>query len=51
MFLQEVIGVKVAISDHRSSNLTKEEMIKLASEARIAGLLSKKPGVFICTPA
>lgn len=34
MFLQEVIGVKVAISDHRSSNLTKEEMIKLASEAR-----------------
>ncbi len=45
MFLQEVIGVKVAISDHRSSNLTKEEMIKLASEARIAGLLSKKPGV------
>lgn len=45
MFLQEVIGVKVAISDHRSSNLTKEEMIKLASEARIAGLLSHKPGV------
>lgn len=45
MFLQEVIGVKVAISDHRSSHLTKEEMIKLASEARIAGLLSKKPGV------
>lgn len=45
LFLQEVIGVKVAISDHRSSNLTKEEMIKLASEARIAGLLSKKPGV------
>ena len=46
-FLQkhDVIGVKVAISDHRSSNLTKEEMIKLASEARIAGLLSKKPGV------
>lgn len=35
----------MAISDHRSSNLTKEEMIKLASEARIAGLLSKKPGV------
>ena len=45
MFLQEVIGVKVAISDHRSSNLTKEEMVKLASEARIAGLLSKKPGI------
>lgn len=45
MFLQEVIGVKVAISDHRSSNMSKETMIALASEARIAGLLSKKPGV------
>jgi len=45
MFLQEVIGVKVAISDHRSSNMSREDMVALASEARIAGLLSKKPGV------
>ena len=45
MFLQEVIGVKVAISDHRGSNMSREDMIALASEARIAGLLSKKPGV------
>ena len=45
MFLQEVIGVKVAISDHRSSNMSREDMIALASEARISGLLSKKPGI------
>lgn len=44
IFVNECIGVKLAISDHRSSNVTKEELIRLASEARIAGLVSGKPG-------
>lgn len=44
VFVNECIGVKLAISDHRSSNVTKEELIRLASEARIAGLISNKPG-------
>lgn len=44
IFINECIGVKLAISDHRSSNVTKEELIRLASEARIAGLVSGKPG-------
>lgn len=44
VFVNECIGVKLAISDHRSSNVTKEELVRLASEARIAGLLSNKPG-------
>lgn len=42
--IEEVIGVKLAISDHRSSCVTKEETARLAAGARTAGLLSKKPG-------
>ncbi|MCI9482287.1 MAG: beta-aspartyl-peptidase, partial [Oscillibacter sp.] len=45
VFIDEIIGVKIAISDHRSSNMTKESLIKLASDARIAGMLSGKPGI------
>ncbi len=39
------IGVKVAVSDHRSSNPTGEELIRLATAARRAGLLSGTPGL------
>ena len=42
--IEEVIGVKLAISDHRSSCVTKQEIARLASVARTAGLLAKKPG-------
>nr|WP_319488936.1 beta-aspartyl-peptidase [uncultured Caproiciproducens sp.] len=45
VFIDEVIGVKIAISDHRSSNLSKEDLVRLASQARVAGILSKKPGI------
>lgn len=45
VFIEEVIGVKIAISDHRCSNISKEDMIRLASEARLGGVLSGKPGV------
>ncbi|WP_234122280.1 beta-aspartyl-peptidase [Clostridium hydrogenum] len=44
-YINEVIGVKLAISDHRCSNITKEELIRLVSEVRLAGLISGKPGV------
>lgn len=43
----EVIGCKVALSDHRSSNLTKEELIRLASDVRLGGLISGKAGVLV----
>lgn len=43
----EVIGCKVALSDHRSSNLTKEELIRLASDVRMGGLISGKAGVLV----
>jgi len=41
-----VIGLgELAVSDYRSSQLTSEELARLASEAHVAGLLSKKAGV------
>lgn len=46
MMIEEIIGVgEIAISDHRSSQPLKEEITKLASDARIGGLLSGKSGV------
>ena len=44
-FIQEIIGVKLAISDHRSSAPTRQELIRLASQVRQAALISGKPGV------
>lgn len=46
-FIDEVVGVKVAISDHRSSSLSLEELARLASEARVAGMISGKAGIVI----
>ncbi|MCK4393007.1 beta-aspartyl-peptidase [Candidatus Bipolaricaulota bacterium] len=43
--IQEIIGVKVAISDHRGSQPTMDELAKLASEARVGGMLAGKPGI------
>lgn len=41
-----VIGLgELAISDHRSSQPTLEELARLASEVHVAGLLSRKAGV------
>jgi len=44
--VEELIGVgEVAISDHRSSQPTLDEIIRLASEAHVAGLMTGKAGV------
>lgn len=43
--LDNCIGVKIAVSDHRGSNVTSEELIRLASEARRGGLISGKAGI------
>lgn len=45
MMVPPMIGVKVAVSDHRSSNPTGEDLIDLATQARRAGLLSNTPGL------
>ncbi|MFT6194748.1 MAG: beta-aspartyl-dipeptidase (metallo-type) [Cognaticolwellia sp.] len=46
VFLEPVIGIgEFAISDHRSSQPTFEEVIRLASETHVAGLITGKAGV------
>ncbi len=45
VMIEECIGVKIAICDHRSATLTRDELIRLASDAHQAGILSGKPGV------
>lgn len=45
MLIDECIGCKVAISDHRASNLSCDELIRLASDTRMGGLLSGKAGL------
>lgn len=49
MMIEPVIGVgEVALSDHRSSLPTEAELSRLASEARIGGMLSGKAGMVNC---
>lgn len=43
--IDEFIGVKFAISDHRSSQPTTKELARIASQARVGGILGNKPGI------
>ncbi len=46
MLIDKIIGVgEVALSDHRSSQPTYEEFLRLAANSRVAGILSGKCGV------
>lgn len=46
ILIDKIIGVgEIAISDHRSSQPTVEDMAKIASAARIGGMLSGKSGI------
>lgn len=45
VLIDKVIGVKMALSDHRSSHPTIEELQRIASDARVGGILSGKAGV------
>ncbi len=45
-FVDCLVGVgEVAISDHRSSQPTLDELLRLASEAHVAGLMTGKAGI------
>ena len=44
-FIDKVLGVKLAISDHRCSHITVEELRRLATQIRFAALISGKVGV------
>ncbi len=45
MFVDEIIGLKLAVSDHRAPNISVEELIRLGSDVRTAGMLSGKAGI------
>ena len=47
VFIDEIIGVKIALSDHRSSSVTFDELARLSSDVRTAGLLSGKAGIVV----
>jgi len=44
-FIPKVRGVKIALSDHRSSHPTKEELLRITSDVRVAAMLSGKRAV------
>ncbi|WP_341357287.1 beta-aspartyl-peptidase [Rossellomorea sp. y25] len=44
LFIDEVLGLKLAIEDHRSSYVTTEELKRMAAHVRVASMLAKKPG-------
>jgi len=43
--IREVVGVKVAISDHRGSQPTDDELARLAADARVGGMLGGRLGL------
>jgi beta-aspartyl-dipeptidase (metallo-type) len=46
VFIDRIIGVgEVAISDHRSSQPTLDEILRLAADAHVAGLMTGKAGI------
>jgi beta-aspartyl-dipeptidase (metallo-type) len=45
ILIDKVVGGKVAMSDHRSAQPSKQELARLAAEARVGGMLSGKAGV------
>lgn len=46
-FVEEMIGVKLALSDHRAPNVTLDELIRLGSDTRVAGMLAGKCGMVV----
>ena len=47
VMITPMIGVKVAVSDHRSSNPQGEALIQLGTSCRRAGLISGTPGLVV----
>jgi beta-aspartyl-dipeptidase (metallo-type) len=46
VFVEALIGIgEIAISDHRSSQPTLDEMLRIASECHVAGVMTGKAGV------
>jgi beta-aspartyl-dipeptidase (metallo-type) len=46
VYIDKVIGAgELAVSDHRSSNPGPQELVRLASDVQLGGLLAEKAGV------
>ncbi len=45
--IDRVIGVKCAVSDHRSAAPSGNQLASMAAESRVGGLLGGKPGVSV----
>lgn len=45
--IDKVIGVKCAISDHRSSAPNTAVLANMAAQSRVGGLLGQKPGISV----
>ena len=46
VFLEPVIGVgELALSDHRGSHPSQDELLRIASDAHVAGMISGKAGI------
>lgn len=45
VFIEECIGLKMAISDHRCSCPNLEDVVRASAESRLGGVLAGKPGV------
>lgn len=46
VLIDKVIGVgEIALADHRSSNPTREELLKMASQVHLGGMLGGKAGI------
>ena len=46
-FVDPIIGTKIAINDHRSASITNDELARLASDTRVAAMISGKSGVVV----
>lgn len=47
VLIDKVIGVKIAVSDHRSSGTSTPELARLCSDARVGGMISGKAGLVV----
>ncbi|MEI6056573.1 MAG: beta-aspartyl-peptidase [Lentisphaerota bacterium] len=45
VFIDKIIGAKIAISDHRASCMTYKDLANLASSARTSGMIGGKAGI------
>lgn len=49
VFIEPILGVgELALSDHRSSQPTLDELLRVASDAYVAGMIANKAGVVHC---